>query len=157
MIPRGVRRFYGLVAVVLLVSGVASTGSGAWLRSIGLRVVLPVGDLPLLFGLEGAADVSFGVASATFFLSSEGDTLICLTGDVRLSSDPGPGEVFLRLTTGISYFDPGQEFPTPFLGAGVSCDLRIGPSIALGIAGELLYPLSFPAPFLTVTGRWTPE
>jgi len=157
MIPRGVRRFYGLVAVVLLVSGVASTGSGAWLRSIGLRVVVPVGNLPLLFGLEAAADVSFGVASATFFLSSEGDTLICLSGDVRLSSDPSPGEVFLRLTTGISFFDPGQEYPTPFLGAGVSCDLGIGPSIALGIAGELLYPLSFPAPFLTVTGRWTPE
>jgi len=157
MIPRGVRRFCCLVAVVLLVSGIASTGSGAWLRSIGLRVVVPLGGVPLLFGLEAAANVSFGVASATFFLSSEGDTLICLTGDVRLSSDPGPAEVFLRLTTGISFFDPGQGFPTPFLGAGVSCDLRIAPSVALGIAGELLYPLSFPAPFLTVTGRWTPE
>jgi len=157
MIPRGVRRFCVLVAVVLLVSGIASTGSGAWLRSIGLRVVFPLGDLPLLFGLEAAANVSFGVASATFFLSSEGDTLICLTGDVRLSSDPGPAEAFLRLTTGISYFDPGQEFPTPFLGAGVSYDLGIGPSVAVGIACELLYPLSFPAPFLTVTGRWTPE
>jgi hypothetical protein len=157
MIPRGVRRLCCLVAVAFLVSGIASTGSGAWLRSIGLRVVLPLGDLPLLFGLEAAANVSFGVASATLFLSPEGDTVICLTGDVRLSSNPGPAEVFLRLTTGISYFDPGQEFPTPFLGAGLSYDLPIGLPITLGIAGELLYPLSFPAPFLTVTGRWTPE
>lgn len=130
-------------------------GSAASFRSIGLRVVLPLSEVPFLVGLEASANVSFGVASATFFLSARGDTVITVSGDVRLSRDPGAADVFLRVTTGISYLDPGQLFPVPFVGAGFSWDVRLYSSISASLAGEFLYPLSFPTPLMTVAGRWS--
>ncbi|MEN6370007.1 MAG: hypothetical protein ABFD77_09995 [Thermotogota bacterium] len=156
MTCRGVRAVQCLVVVVALVAVTAMAGQSASFRSIGLRMVVPLGDVPFLLGLEAAADVSFGVASATFFLSTRGETLITISGDVRLSDNPDFAEIFLRLSTGISYFDPAQPYPTPFVGAGFSWDARLTSAITVSVAGEFLYPLSFPMPLMTVAGRWSP-
>lgn len=157
MVQCGVRALRCLVVVAVLVAVTTAVGSGASFRSIGLRVVVPLGDVPFLLGLEAAADVSFGVTSATLFLSARGETVIAISGDVRLSDDPDSAEIFLRLSTGISYFDPAQPYPTPFLGAGLSWDARLTSAITVSLAGEFLYPLSFPMPLMTVAGRWSPE
>ncbi|MCX6093522.1 MAG: hypothetical protein NTY63_01700 [Candidatus Bipolaricaulota bacterium] len=156
MIHRGVRGPRCLVVAVVLVTVTATACLGVSFRSIGLRAVVPLGDVPFLLGLEAAADVSFGVASATFFLSTRGETLIAISGDIRLSNDPSSAEIFLRLSTGISYFDPAQPYPAPFLGAGLSWDVRLTSAITASLAGEFLYPLSFPVPLMTIAGRWSP-
>ncbi|MGD9675086.1 MAG: hypothetical protein AB7V19_00170 [Candidatus Bipolaricaulia bacterium] len=109
-----------------------------------------------MIGLEVAADVSFGVAAATFFLSSGGGTVISLSGDISLGDDLGATEAFFRFTTGISHFDATLPYPIPFAGAGLTCDARILGSGTISIAGEFLYPLSFPTPLLTLAGRWAP-
>ncbi len=156
MIHRGVRVPRCFVVAVVLVTVTATVCFGASFRSIGLRAVVPLGDVPFLLGLEAAADVSFGVASATLFLSTRGETLIAISDDIRLSDDPGSAEIFLRFSTGISYFDPAQSYPAPFLGVGFSWDVRLTSAISASLAGEFLYPLSFPMPLMTVAGRWSP-
>jgi hypothetical protein len=156
MVRFGVRALRCLVVGVVLVAATTTVAESASFRSIGLRMVVPLGDVPFLLGLEATADVSFGVASATFFLSARGETVIALSGDVRLSNDPDSAEIFLRFSTGISYFDPAQSYPAPFVGAGFSWDARLTSAISASLAGEFLYPLSFPMPLMTVAGRWSP-
>ncbi|MDD5263821.1 MAG: hypothetical protein PHU43_03195 [Candidatus Bipolaricaulis sp.] len=151
-----VRALCCLVVAVALVAATSTVAASASFRSIGLRMVVPLGDVPFLLGLEASADVSFGVASATFFLSARGETVIAISGDVRLSNDPDSAEIFLRFSTGISYFDPTQAYPAPFLGAGFSWNARLTSAISASLAGEFLYPLSFPVPLVTVAGKWSP-
>ncbi|MDD5219687.1 MAG: hypothetical protein PHV11_03875 [Candidatus Bipolaricaulis sp.] len=156
MSARGGKSFSVFVAAAILAIAPALPVHASSFRSVGLRVIVPLGNVPFMIGVEAAADVSFGVASATFFLSSGGGTVISLSGDIPLSDDPGAAKAFFRFTAGISYFDAAQPYPIPFVGAGLAYDARILGSSMVSIAGEFLYPLSFPTPLLTLAGRWSP-
>jgi hypothetical protein len=113
--------------------------------------------MPFLLGIEASTDLPFGVGSCSFFLSGDGKTLITLSGDVRLTSETATGETFLRLTTGLFYFDSSRILPTLVLGGGVSYEIPLGSFVALSLAGEFLYPLAFPLPMLGLSGRWVFE
>lgn len=138
----------------MLIGLVGLSGFGAGLRSIGIRVVLPLGGVPLLFGIEAAADVSFGAAGATLFLSSAGYTLILVNADVRLAGESRTMATFIRLTSGLSYFDLTRPLPSFVVGGGLAWEVKVGSAIGLGVMGELLYPIAFPVPLFTVSGRW---
>jgi hypothetical protein len=151
--PRFVNRV--LVLGLLLVSlSLATSGSG--LRTLGVRLIIPLGGMPFLFGIEASTDLSFGAATGAFLLSADGKTLITLSADIRLAETTGPGATFLRCTGGIFYFDPARLLPSIVIGGGLAYEALVGSAIGVGISGEFLYPFAFPVPMLGLSGRWVP-
>jgi len=148
------RRWIGLVAILVTacVAGQATFGDG--LRSIGVRAVLPMGKAPFLVGIEATGDVSFGLLTGSFFLSAQGRALITASCDLRLTGDAEGGKTFVRLTAGLVYFDPTAFLPSVLLGGGLAFELPVSSFLAVGVAGEFLYPLAFPVPLVSASGRW---
>lgn len=143
------------IAVGLLV--VAITGlpvSSLGLRSVGLRLILPFTGIPLSIGAEIVTDASFGRLSISLFLSPAGGTLLLGSADVALTGDPETANAFLRMTTGLSYFDLTRRLPTLLFGGGVSVLFTAAESLVFGLSGEAVYPLAFPVPMLTLSGGW---
>lgn len=124
------------------------------LRSVGIRVVAPLGDLPFLVGAEVVASMPFGRGVASFFLSASGKTLITLSADVQLAEPAGRSETFLRLTAGLSYFDSARVLPSLAFGAGAVFTQALVDPFRVALAGEFLYPLAFPLPMVTLSGAW---
>jgi hypothetical protein len=139
-----------MVAVCLL--GHAALGDG--IRSIGLRVVLPIGNTPFLLGLEARGDVAFGVATGSFFLSAEGKVLITISCDLRFGDNEGAARTFVRLTTGLVYFDRTHYLPSLLVGAGLTFEVPVSSFLAVAAAGEFIYPFAFPVPMVSASGRW---
>jgi len=145
-------------AIIVLVLIVASTGlltMSAGIRSVGLRLILPWSGIPLSLGAELVADVEFGGLSFSLFLSPAGGTLLLGSADIALVSDPNAANAFLRLTTGLSYFDPSRRLPSFLFGVGTSASFTAMEPFAFGFAGELIYPLAFPMPMFTLSGAWS--
>jgi hypothetical protein len=145
------------VAIALVLVSLAGTSglSQSFLRSIGIRVVLPWTGLPLLIGVEGAADVSFGRCAASLFLTSRGQALLTLSADVLLSAPTNPISTSVRLTTGIAYLEPSAYAPTPLVGAGVFYEIDVLDPLLPGVAVEFLYPLAFPLPMVSTCVGWS--
>jgi len=146
------RRLARASGILLLLIAFASCGStAAGLRSVGLRVILPFGELPALIGLDVSTGLSFGLASATLFLSRGGRTLVTASVDIALVDQ---GETFVRLTTGFYYFERNRLLPSLLIGGGLSYKESSLHPLDIGIAGEFLYPISFPFPMFSLTGGW---
>jgi hypothetical protein len=144
----------GLLVSVVAVCLVGQTAFGGGIRSIGLRVVLPIGNTPFLLGLEARGDLAFGVATGSFFLSAEGKALITLSCDLRLGSDEAAAKTFVRLTTGLVYFDRTHYLPSLLVGAGLTFEVPVSSFLGVAAAGEFIYPFAFPVPMVSASGRW---
>jgi hypothetical protein len=147
-----------LLLTILLLGAVVVpglVGVSAGIRSVGLRLVLPFAAMPPLLGLELVADAPFGAISASLFLSSAGGTLLLGSADIALTEAPSRASAFLRLTSGLSHADRSRLLPSLLIGAGLSFRLSILEPFALGFAGELVYPIAFPLPMLTLSGAWS--
>jgi len=143
------------VSVALLAfvgsAGLASIG----IRSVGLRLILPFTGVPLYLGGEVVTEAPFGDLSFSLFLSPRGGTLLLAGADVALSSAPDSASAFLRLTTGLAYFDSTRLLPTLLLGAGTSVRFMAAEPLAVGLSAELIYPLALRTPLLSVSTGWT--
>jgi hypothetical protein len=144
----------GLLVVAVAVCLVGHAAFGAGIRSIGLRVVLPIGSAPFLLGIEARGDLAFGVATGSFFLSAEGKALITISCDLRLGSDDAAARTFVRLTTGLVYFDRTHYLPSLLVGGGLTLEVPVSPVLAVAVAGEFIYPFAFPVPMVSASGRW---
>ncbi len=143
------------IAVGLLVAAItALPASSLGLRSVGLRVILPFTGIPLSIGAEVVTGVSFGRVSISLFLSPSGGTLLFGSTDIALTGDPEAANAFLRMTTGLSYFDPTRRLPTLLFGGGVSVLFTAAESFEFGLSAEAVYPLAFPVPMLSLSGGW---
>jgi hypothetical protein len=144
--------------VVALVAGVLAGEACAAqspLRAVGVRVVLPWTGLPLLVGVEGTANLSFGAGAVSFFLTTSGQALLTVSADVELSSPTNPISTAVRVTAGIAYLDPTASAPTPLIGGGVRYEVDLFDPILLGVAAEVLYPIAFPVPVVTASAGWS--
>ena len=139
-----------LLVLSLSMTAFASTG----IRSVGVRLILPFTGVPLYLGGEVVTEAAFGDLSFSLFLSSDGGTLLLGSADVALAGDADSATAFLRLSTGLAYFDPSRLLPTLLVGAGTSVRFDAADPLVLSMTGELLYPLAFPIPMLTVSGGW---
>ena len=124
------------------------------IRSVGLRFILPFGGLPVFLGAEVVADVPFGDLSISLFLSPTGETLLLGSADLALTREPTEDSAFLRVTAGLSYFDPSRQLPTLLVGGGTIVRFSAAESLLLGLSAELVYPIAFPVPMLTLSGAW---
>ena len=146
---RYVSRLLSLVLLVALLSLVAQASP---FRSIGVRLILPLGGLPVAIGLEATANIGFTIGSLSFFLSLKGETL--LLGSLVLPLDPASPGTCARLTFGLFDFDPEPALPSLVAGAGVSYYGAPSDWFGYSLAGEFLYPLAFPLPMFSISGGW---
>jgi hypothetical protein len=144
----------GLLAAVVAACIVGQAAFGDGLRSIGLRVVLPIGNAPFLVGLEARGDLAFGVATGSFFLSAEGKALITISCDLDLGDNDGAARTFVRLTTGLAYFDRTQYLPSLLVGGGLAFEIPVSSFLAVAAAAEFIYPFAFPVPMVSASGCW---
>ncbi len=103
---------------VLLIAGLIGWAGVSQLSSIGIRIVLPFTGEPFLVGIEATTNLSFGLGTGSFLLDSAGRTLIAVGVDIDLGEEGSSARTYLRLTTGIYYFDPSRSFPSPLIGGG---------------------------------------
>ena len=149
------RRANVVVAVLaVLVASMGLHAATAGIRSVGLRVILPFSGIPLVLGAEIVTDAGFGGLSISLFLSPTGGTLLLGSVDVALTGDPDEANAFLRLTTGLSYFDRSRRLPSILLGAGASVLFSAAEPFHIGFTAELVYPLAFPMPMFSLSGAW---
>ena len=142
-----------LAGLLLACIGVAA--SAALVDSVGLRVFLPLGNQPLIFGLEIVRQTASGAFSATVSLNGHGQALLLATLDVPISeSENGLG---VRFTTGLYYFEPGSLYPLPLFGGGLSYRDVLFESVSAGVAGEIVYPFALTRPLLSLSGGWSPR
>ena len=149
------RAVHAIVVLVLIVASAYLPAISAGIRSVGLRLILPWSGIPLSLGAEVVTDAAFGGLSFSLFLSPEGGTLLLGSADIALTGDPNTADAFLRLTTGLSYFDPSRRLPSFLFGVGTSVLFTAMEPFVFGFAGELIYPLAFPMPTFTLSGAWS--
>ena len=99
-------------------------------------------------------DASYGGLSFSLFLSPAGGTLLLGSADIGLTSNSDAANTFLRLTSGLSYFDPSRRLPSLLFGVGTSILFTAMEPFVFGFAGELIYSLAFPMPMFTLSGAW---
>ncbi len=146
----------GICLVVLLVTTLLAgwPANADGLRSIGVRFVLPIGNVPLFLGIEATVDVPFGVLVGAFSLTASGKVLITGSYDLRLNESAEGSKTFVRLTTGLSYFDLRAFLPSLLIGGGLALEAPLSPALAVCPAAEFLYPVAFPVPMVSASGRW---
>jgi len=140
---------------VLLIAGLIGWAGVSQLSSIGIRIVLPFTGGPFLVGIEATTNLSFGLGTGSFLLDSAGRTLIAVGVDIDLGEEGSSARTYLRLTTGIYYFDPSRSFPSPLIGGGISYRLLTFQPLVFGFASEFIYPLAFPVPMFSASGGWS--
>jgi len=107
---------------------------------IGVRVILPLGQMPAMIGIEVGTRVSFGWTTACLLLTPDGSL----------------GSSLIRATVGVSYFDLAARFPSLVLGAGIAYRFSIEDAFQVGIRGEIIYPLALGPPLVSIGGGWAP-
>jgi hypothetical protein len=122
--------------------------------AIGLRVGLPLGDLPLLIGLELGVAFPVGWGVASLLIGGGGKTLFLMSYEYPLIHEDEGGSSRLRFTIGVSYFDLNAPFPTPLAGGGVAYRHPVSEMIQVALSGDLLYPIALRVPLLTAGGGW---
>ncbi|MGB2982381.1 MAG: hypothetical protein WBC63_00800 [Candidatus Bipolaricaulia bacterium] len=141
--------------VVVLATFIGSAGvSQGFVRSIGLRVVLPWTGLPFLIGAEATTELAFGLGFASFFLTTDGRVLFTIGADVRLTETESRAVTYLRLTTGLFYFDPIAFSPKLLGGVGLAYEFHVLEPILFSFAAEFLYPLALPIPMFSTSAGW---
>ncbi|RLE36985.1 hypothetical protein DRJ12_03650, partial [Candidatus Acetothermia bacterium] len=77
-----------LLAAVLIVGLAGSVVFPKGLiRSIGIRLILPLAGGPLLAGIEATMNLPFGIGTGSFLLNNTGRTLITIGADIDLSKE----------------------------------------------------------------------
>jgi hypothetical protein len=142
-------RLLGMVLLVVLLSFTVQAGP---FRSIGVRVIVPLGGLPVILGLEATANIGSAVGSLSFFLSVRGDAL--LLGSLDLPLDSSTLGTCIRVTAGLYDFDPQPALPSLVGGGGISTYGTPLGWFGYSLAGEFLYPLAFPLPMFSIGGGW---
>lgn len=146
---------HALVATLIVVFLVGSAASAeGFVRSVGLRVVLPWTGLPLLIGVEATTGLAFGLGTASFFITPDGRTLFTMGADVRLTEVESRAVTYLRLTTGLAYFDPSAFAPELVIGAGLVYEFLILDPFAFSFAAEFLHPIALPIPVFSSSAQW---
>lgn len=140
----------GFLLCLALVSGQAGA-----VDYVGLRVSLPLGGLPPLVGAEVGMRLSPGWWSASVLVSWDGRTLMVGSVDVVLGEPAAWGEAAFRLSVGLSYLELGAGLPAPFAGAGVACTVRPFEAVRVRAAAEVLYPVAFGPPLISLGGGWS--
>lgn len=143
-----------VLALILIGVGRAAVNSQGFFRSISLRVVLPWTGVPFLMGVEATTDLAFGLGTASFFLTTEGKGLFTIGADIRLSPVDSSAVTYLRLVTGVSYFDLFAYGPSLVLGAGMSYELHVLEPVVFGFAAEFIYPFALPIPAFSTSVGW---
>lgn len=143
---------YFILAVICVCLG-SFPASSQELRSIGLRLAFSWSDTPIWLGIEASTDLSWTILSAALFITPDGKTLFTGYFDVPLQEN---ATTFLRLTTGLYYFEPSQPFPYPLAGLGLSYLIISESPIYGGFAGEFIYPFVLPIPMFSISGGWLP-
>ena len=128
--------------------------AGAMEFTIGLRVGLPLGDLPLLLGVELGVEFPLGWGVASLLIGGDGKTLFLIGYEHPLFHGDGGGSTRLRFTTGVFYFDLDAPFPSPLIGGGVAYRHLVSEAVQVALSGDLLYPIVLRAPLLTIGGGW---
>ena len=141
--------------LVIIIASMCLPATSAKIQSVGLHLILPWSRIPLSLGAEVVADAAFGCLSFPPFLSPAGGTLLVGGADIGLTSNPNAANAFLRLTTGLSYFDSARRFPSILVGAGTSVRLLAADLFTVGFADELIYSLAFPMPMFALSGAWS--
>ncbi len=143
-----------VAALALLIASVCPQTLALGLRSVGLRLILPFTGVPLYLGAEVVTEASFGDLSISLFLSPAGGTLLLGSADIALTGATGPASAFLRLTTGLAYFDSSRFLPSLLFGAGTTVRFSGADPLALALSGEMIYPLAFPVPMLSLSAGY---
>lgn len=123
---------------------------------VGVRVILPLGQMPVMIGIEVGTRVSFGWVTACLLLTPAGRTLLLGGIEMALTDQESPGSSFIRATVGVSYFDFTARFPSLVLGAGIAYRLSIEDAFQVGIRGEIIYPLALGPPLVSIGSGWAP-
>ena len=144
-----------ILVLGLLLAFVGVTATAALVDSIGVRLFLPLGNQPLLGGLEIVRRTDTGTFSGTIALNGRGQALLLASFDVPISEEENGLSV--RLTAGVSYFEPGRPYPQPLVGGGLAYRDVLFESISIGVAGEIVYPFALSRPLLSLSGGWSPE
>ena len=146
------RHAHHILLFVALLSLLASPAFGAPFRSIGIRLLIPFGGLPVVVGLEATSDLGFLIGSLAFFLSLEGDVL--LLGNLDVPLDPADLGTCARVTLGAYDFDPLPALPALAIGGGVAYYADPLGWLGVSLAGEFIYPIAFPLPMFSIGGGW---
>lgn len=145
------------IAVVLVISVlVGCSAIGAGLDYVGLRLIVPLGQAPLMLGVDIGTHLSFGWATASLFISPDGKTLILGGTEVAIAGQASTGESSVKLTLGMSYFDLTAMFPSIVFGGGISYRFSVSDHFQLAAAGEIIYPLALGPPLFTLGAGWAP-
>jgi hypothetical protein len=142
-----------LALVVIAVGGIAGSPQG-FFRSIGVRAVLPWTGVPFLVGVEATTNLAFGLGTASLLLTTEGRGLFTIGADIRLSQPDSREVTYLRLVTGVSYFDLLAYGPSFVLGAGMAFEVHVLEPITFGVAAEFVYPFALPIPVFSTSVGW---
>jgi len=152
--PLRARAVRTLCYLIVFLFAVGFAHAGGMEFTIGLRVGLPLGDLPLLLGAELGVEFPLGWGVASLLIGGDGKTLFLVGYEYPLLHGEGKGSTNLRFTAGVSYFDPDATFPSPFIGGGVAYRHLVSEAVQVALSGDLLYPIALRAPLLTIGGGW---
>ncbi len=144
-----------LLISLLVLIGSLSVSAGA-IDYVGLRIALPLGNIPFLIGIDLGMRLPFGWGIASLLINPDGRTLILGSVEVALTGEGSVGMSLIRATAGISYFDLNAIFPSPVFGGGIAYRLSSEAGFQVGLGGEILYPLALGPPFLSIGGGWLP-
>ena len=140
-----------LACALLLLLG-ASALSDSAIDYIGLRISLPIGELPSYYGIELGKEIAFGYALVSLVFSPNGRTLLLGSVDIPIGEQLGWAATLARLTAGFSH-RAGDFLPGLVGGGGIVIALYPeGTDLRIGMTGELLYPTAFSPPFLSLEG-----
>lgn len=145
------------IAVVLVISvlvGCSAVAGG--LDYVGLRLIVPLGQAPLMLGIDVGTHLSFGWATASLFIAPDGKTLILGSSEVAIGGQASTGVSSIKLTLGMSYFDLSAMFPSIVFGGGISYRFSLSDHFRLAAAGEIIYPLALGPPLFTLGAGWAP-
>lgn len=140
---------------IVLFLAIGFSGGAAGLDYVGLRITVPLGSVPFLFGIDLGTRVPSGWAFATLLLDATGRTLLFGTYEFKLAGGDGVGTSFVVLSAGIVHFDPRVVYPSPVFGGGLSYRFDVAKAVQAGLTGEILYPLGLGPPFFTLQGGWS--
>jgi hypothetical protein len=136
---------------LLLLLG-ASARSGSAIDYIGLRISLPIGELPSYYGIELGKEIAFGHAFVSLLFAPGGRTLLLGSVDIPIGEQLGWAATLVRLTAGFSH-RAGDFLPGLVGGGGMLVTLHpLASALRINLTGELLYPTAFGPPFFSLEG-----
>jgi hypothetical protein len=150
------KRTVCLVLVVILLAAVGVNGTALRLQSIGLRFAISLGDRPPYWGFDVGWETSFGWLNAVLLVSPEGTTILGANGSVALWGRGDPFTTFVMLSVLVGFLDPPSLYPTPAVGGGLGVRLTSAAGLWGDARAQLLYPLAFSPPWISVGAGWSP-